>query len=48
LKDLTRKNEKIDKAAIHAFIDRLEVSNELKEELKQISPHNYLGIDRLY
>jgi len=47
LKDLTRKNEKIDKAAIHGFIDRLEVSKDIKEELKQITPHNYLGIDML-
>jgi adenylosuccinate lyase len=47
LKDLTRKNEKIDKASIHGFIDGLEISNELKEELKQISPHNYLGIELL-
>ncbi len=46
LKDLTRKNEKIDKAAIHGFIDRLEVPDTLKEELKQVTPHNYLGIRR--
>ncbi len=45
LKDLTRKNKKIDKAAIHGFIDKLEVAEAIKEELKQITPHNYLGID---
>ncbi|MCK5765678.1 MAG: adenylosuccinate lyase [Bacteroidales bacterium] len=44
LKDLTRKNEKIDKAAIHSFIDGLKVADTLKEELKQITPENYLGI----
>ncbi|MEN8224838.1 MAG: adenylosuccinate lyase [Bacteroidota bacterium] len=44
LKDLTRKNEKIDKAAIHAFIDELKVADALKKELKQITPHNYLGV----
>ena len=43
LKDLTRKNEKIDKAAIHSFIDGLEVPDTVKEELKLITPHNYLG-----
>lgn len=45
LKDLTRKNKKIDKENIHAFIDRLKISKELKDELKRISPHNYLGMD---
>ncbi len=44
---LTRINEKIDKAAMHGFIDKLKVSTELKEELKQITPHNYLGIELL-
>ena len=44
LKDLTRKNEKIDKAAIHSFIDRLKVPDTVKEELKQITPHGYLGV----
>jgi len=43
LKDLTRKNEKIDKAAIHSFIDGLNVPDTVKEELKLITPHNYLG-----
>lgn len=43
LKDLTRKNEKITKQSIHAFIDRLSVSTSLKSELKKISPHNFTG-----
>ncbi|MDT8394134.1 MAG: adenylosuccinate lyase [Bacteroidales bacterium] len=47
LKDLTRKNEKIDQAALHRFIDKLKVSKEVKEELKKITPHNYLGIELL-
>ncbi len=47
LKDLTRTNEKIDKAAIQGFIERLKVSDKIKDELKQITPHNYLGIDML-
>jgi adenylosuccinate lyase len=43
LKDLTRKNEKITKQSIHAFIDKLKISSALKTELKKISPHNYTG-----
>ncbi len=43
LKDLTRKNEKITKQSIHAFIDRLKVSAPLKTELKKITPQNYTG-----
>lgn len=44
LKDLTRKNEVIDKAAIHAFVDTLNVSEAVKSELKAITPQNYTGI----
>jgi len=44
LKDLTRKNEVIDKAAIHAFVDTLDVSDAVKKELKAITPQNYTGI----
>ncbi len=44
LKDLTRKNTKIDRQAIADFIENLSVSNELKSELKAISPATYVGI----
>ncbi len=44
LKDLTRKNEVIDKQAIHLFIDELDVSEKIKKELKEVTPHNYTGI----
>ncbi|MEW4922546.1 adenylosuccinate lyase [Algibacter sp. 2305UL17-15] len=44
LKGLTRTNEKINQASISNFIDTLEVSNEIKEELKHITPANYTGI----
>ncbi|RIJ45483.1 adenylosuccinate lyase [Maribellus luteus] len=44
LKDLTRKNEVINKEAIHNFIDTLNVSDSVKEELKAITPQNYTGI----
>ncbi|MEZ4802497.1 MAG: adenylosuccinate lyase [Gelidibacter sp.] len=44
LKGLTRTNEKINQKSISDFIDTLEVSNEIKIELKQITPNNYTGI----
>jgi adenylosuccinate lyase len=44
LKELTRKNEKITKESIHAFIDGLNVTESLKQKLKLISPFNYTGI----
>jgi len=44
LKGLTRTNEKINKNSIANFIDTLEVSDVIKDELKQITPSNYTGI----
>ncbi|WP_396600294.1 adenylosuccinate lyase [Algibacter sp. R77976] len=44
LKGLTRTNEKINQDSISNFIDTLEVSNTIKEELKRITPSNYTGI----
>ncbi|MGZ5220293.1 MAG: adenylosuccinate lyase [Chitinophagaceae bacterium] len=44
LKELTRGNNKIDKKAIHQFVDGLKVSSEIKKELKTITPHNYTGM----
>lgn len=44
LKDLTRTNEKITQDSIAKFIEGLAVSDEIKEELKQISPFNYTGL----
>jgi adenylosuccinate lyase len=44
LKGLTRKNEKVSMESVHAFIDELPVSDNIKAELKQISPDNYVGI----
>jgi adenylosuccinate lyase len=44
LKELTRINEKITRATLHTFIDGLEVSVQVKKELKKITPHNYTGI----
>jgi adenylosuccinate lyase len=44
LKDLTRKNEVINRQTIHQFIDNLDVNENVKEELKQITPGNYTGV----
>ena len=43
LKELTR-GTVIDKKAIHQFIAKLKVSKAVKDELKKITPHNYLGV----
>lgn len=44
LKDLTRKNEKVTKESMHSFIETLNISAQLKDKLKRISPFNYTGI----
>ena len=46
LKELTRTNndESIDKYKLNSFIDQLNVSPEVKEELKAVTPFNYTGI----
>ena len=44
LKALTRTNQKMTEETIHAFIQQLEVSEEVKEELMAITPMNYTGI----
>lgn len=44
LKSLTRTHEQIDAQALSNFIDQLEVGEEVKAELRRITPHNYLGI----
>lgn len=44
LKELTRGNEHISAASIAAFIENLNVSEEIKNELKAITPQNYTGI----
>ena len=44
LKGLTRTNTAITQSSIADFIDSLKVSDELKTELKQITPQNYTGI----
>lgn len=43
LKALTRTNEKVNSESIANFIDTLNVSDAVKNELKKITPHNYTG-----
>ena len=43
LKDLTRTNNVIDKKAIHNFIKKLKISEEVKKEMLAITPSNYIG-----
>jgi adenylosuccinate lyase len=47
LKELTRNNTHITKEQIHLFVDSLDINEKLKEELKSISPWNYLGAKKL-
>lgn len=43
LKELTRTNSVVNAESIAAFIDTLKVSDEVKAELKTITPHTYTG-----
>ena len=44
LKALTRTNEHMTEESIHRFIDTLNVSDDVKKELRAITPWNYTGI----
>ncbi len=44
LKALTRTNEGINAQTIAAFIETLDVSEDIKQELRTITPHNYTGV----
>jgi len=43
LKALTRTNEGITEQSISTFVDTLDVSEPVREELRAITPHNYIG-----
>jgi adenylosuccinate lyase len=47
LKGLTRKNEKVTKETVHAFVDTLAVEETVKARLKAITPQNYTGVNLL-
>lgn len=44
LKALTRTNAGINEQSIKEFIETLNVAEQVKEELRKLSPHNYTGI----
>ena len=44
LKEFTRTNSIINQKTIHKFINQLNVKDEVKSELKKITPFNYTGI----
>jgi adenylosuccinate lyase len=44
LKNLTRTHSVINQESLHTFIDQLNVNEEVKKEMKGISPHNYTGV----
>lgn len=44
LKALTRKNHQITKTTMHGFIENLKIADDIKSELKNITPFNYTGI----
>lgn len=44
LKALTRTNQAITEASIKDFIESLDVNENVKKELRLISPHNYTGV----
>jgi adenylosuccinate lyase len=46
LKTLTRTHKNIDSKAIAEFIDSLDVSQTIKDELLKITPENYIGITK--
>ena len=43
LKQLTRTNEKVTSKTIAAFVKTLDVAPEVKERIRRITPHNYIG-----
>ena len=47
LKALTRGNAKVTPESLSQFIDGLNVSEQVKIELKAITPHNYTGVEHL-
>ncbi len=47
LKDLTRTNEAINAKTMSEFIERLNISDEVKEEMRALTPHTYTGVFKI-
>src|SRR5699024_5069328 len=45
LKELTRTNQKVSAVTISEFVETLDVSDVVKEEIKKITPANYTGLN---
>jgi adenylosuccinate lyase len=43
LKNLTRTNQKVTAQTIAVFVETLEVDNDVKERIRNITPHSYVG-----
>ncbi|MDX2280475.1 MAG: adenylosuccinate lyase [Saprospiraceae bacterium] len=43
LKALTRGRSAVTQSVLHEFIDNLEITDAVKDELKALTPHNYVG-----
>ena len=44
LKQLTRTNSKVDAKTIADFVETLDIPEDTKQRIKQITPHNYVGV----
>ncbi|WP_255434141.1 adenylosuccinate lyase [Carboxylicivirga sp. M1479] len=47
LKELTRTNDEINAKTMAAFIETLNVSEEVKEEMRALTPHSYTGVFKI-
>ncbi len=47
LKDLTRTNEEINAKTMGEFIERLNISEDVKEEMRALTPHSYTGVFKI-
>src|SRR5690606_39369035 len=45
LKELTRTNDRVTQDTIAAFVDTLNVADDIKSELKAVTPWNYTGVN---
>lgn len=43
LKQLTRTNEKVTAQTIETFVETLDIAPDVKERIRRITPHNYIG-----
>ncbi len=44
LKELTRTHEKVNEETIAKFVETLQIDEQTKHRIKQITPHNYVGV----